>query len=140
MYSFEPFIGPLPLRFGMRPDEVASLIGAPDQVFFDPTEGRSESRPGSSIGYDPRTGRLVEVVLSSGALFFHGTNLLGIANPIGFLRAYDDTPQTAVGMIFFVNLGLRLSGFHDGDESQRAISVVPQGRWDEFADDFAPFR
>ena len=45
----------------------------------------------------------------------------------------------AVGMIFFLNLGLTLSGFHDGDEAQKAIHVQPRHHFDEFKDLLVPY-
>ena len=138
-FTFDPFVGPSPLRFGMTPEEVAALVGNPTRVFPDPFGNRSESRSGCSLGYDANSGLLTEAVFSKGELLFHGVNLFAIADVIDFLRKYDASPQTAVGMIFFVKLGLRLSGFHDGDESQKAIGVTTSGHWDEFVEDFIPF-
>lgn len=138
MFTVEPFVGPLPLRFGMTPKKVATIVGVPDRVFTDPVNGRSEWRTGLSLGYDAKTGQLNEVVLSQGELYFQGVNLFAVADPIGFLRKHD-SPQLAVGMIFFVNLGLRLSGLHDRDDRQRAIGLATKGHWDELADDFEPF-
>ena len=138
-FTFVPFVGPSPLRFGMTPEEVATLVGDPERLFPDPFGNRSESRAGYSLGYDAKSGELTEAVFSKGELLFHGVNLFAIANVIDFLRKYDTSPQMAVGMIFFVNLGLRLSGFHDGDESQKAIGVTARGHWDEFLLDFVPF-
>lgn len=138
-FTFDPFVGPSPLRFGMTPEEVAALVGAPERVFPDPFGNRSESRSGYSLGYDAKSGRLTEAVFSKGELLFRGVDLFAVANVIDFLRKYDASPQTAVGMIFFVKLGLRLSGFHDGDESQKAIGVTTRGHWEEFLEDFVPF-
>lgn len=139
MFTFIPFVGPLPLRFGMTPKEVAELVGDPERVFPDPFGNRSELRSDYSLGYDAESDQLIEAVFSKGELLFHEIDLFTVVNVIDFLRKYDATPQMAVGMIFFVKLGLRLSGFHDGDELQRAISVTTSGHWDEFLEDFVPF-
>ena len=139
MYSIEPFVGPLPLRFGMTPGEVAALIGDADHVFTDPVDGISESRAGLSLGYDAQHGLLSDAVFSAGGLSFHEVNLFEVDDVINFLRGYDNFPEVAVGMVFFLGLGLRLSGFHDGDVRQKAIGVCAAGRWDEFTDDFVPY-
>jgi hypothetical protein len=139
MFTFEPFVGPLPLRFGMSPEEVASVVGAPSRVFPDFFKNRTETRPGLSLGYDATSGRLVEAVFPSVGLHFHGVDLFVVDDAIAFLRQFDPAPQIAVGMVFFVDLGLRLSGFHDNDESQRAIGVVATGHWEELARKFVPF-
>ncbi len=140
MFIFEPFVGPLPLRFGMAPEEVASLVGVPDRVFPDPFDNRSESRSGYSLGYDANSAQLSEAVFSTGELFFHGVNLFGVEDVIDFLRQFDPSPKTAVGIVFFLNLGLSLTGFHDGEEDQKSITVARKGHWDEFVEDFVPFQ
>ena len=139
IFTFDPFVGPSPLRFGMTPEAVATLVGAPELVFADPFGNRTERRTGYSLGYDAKSCQLTEAVFTKVELLFHGVNLFAVDNLISFLRNFDATPQTAVGMIFFLRLGLRLSGFHDGDEGQKAIAVTRQGHWDEFLQDFVPF-
>ena len=136
MFTFEPFVGPLPLRFGMTPKDVATLVGVPERVFPDQFGNRSESRSGYAIGYDAKSGKLSEAVFSKGILLFKGENLFAVEDIFCFLRQFDPSPQTEVGMVFFVKLGLRLSGFHDGDDAQKAIGVTKKGHWDEFVDDF----
>jgi hypothetical protein len=138
-FAFAPFVGPTPIRFGMTPEEVASLVGNPERVFPDPFGNRTESRTGYSLGYDANSGQLTEAVFSKGELLFHGVNLLAIANVIDFLRNYDASPQTAVGVIFFLKLGLSLTGFNDGKVDQQSVSVTRKGHWDEFFEDFVPF-
>jgi len=123
----------------MTPEEVAALIGDPDRVFPDPFGNRSELRSGYSLGYDANSGQLTEAVFSKSELLFHGVNLFAVDNVIDFLRKHDASPQTAVGVIFFLKLGLSLTGFHDGEDDQKSISVTRKGHWDEFLEDFVPF-
>lgn len=42
--------------------------------------------------------------------------------------------------IVSIKLGLALSGFHDGDCSQRAVHVFRRGEWDRFSGDLKPFK
>ncbi|MEZ6142713.1 MAG: hypothetical protein R3B84_19295 [Zavarzinella sp.] len=139
MFTFVPFIGSLPLQFGMTPDEVTALIGPPIRTFSDPFGNRSESRSGYSLGYDANSGLLTEAVFSKGDLYFQGVNLLSIADLIDYLRKFDDSPQSAVGVIFFLKLGLSLTGFYVGEEDQKSISLTRADHWDEFLEDFVPF-
>lgn len=139
-FTFEPFVGPMPLRFGMIPVEVAAFVGAPDRFFSDPFGNRSESRSGFSLGYDADSGQLIEAVFSKCELFYQGENLFLISDVIDFLRKYDDSPQFAVGVIFFLRIGLSLTGFQDGDEDQKSISVTRRGHWDEFLEELIPFK
>ena len=83
---------------------------------------------------------LAEAVFSRGAkLTFRGNDLFSIPDPIAFLRQFDPEPKIWVGFVIFVKLGIRISGFHDDNESQKAIAIVRKGYWDEFIDDFEPY-
>jgi hypothetical protein len=138
-FTHEPFIGPLPLRFGMSAEEVTRLIGVPREILPCTIFSRSELRSGISLGYSRDTGFLEEVVIFEHELFFDGFDLLKIDDTIQFLRKYDDSPKYSVGSIFFLKLGLSLSGFCDPEEGGRSITSGPKGHWDEFLEDFVPF-
>lgn len=43
-------------------------------------------------------------------------------------------------MVLFHRLGIRFTGFHDNDESQKAIGVVRKGYWDEYVKDFVQYK
>ena len=45
-----------------------------------------------------------------------------------------------VGFIVFLGLGLTLTGFHDGNDSQRAVTAFARGRWDHLRSKLRPFR
>jgi len=140
-FVIEPYVGAIPLRFGMSPEEVAAEIGPPTKLLPDPFGNRSESRQNLSLGYAGEDNTLNEAVFSPGTnLYFRGHDLFSTKAPIALLRQYDPEPQLWVGMVIFVQLGIRLSGFHDGDEPQRAIGVVKRGYWDEYVEDFKPFK
>jgi len=51
--------------------------------------------------------------------------------------AQQDELFDLYGFIVSFKFGLSLSGFHDGDESGKAIHVFRKGDWDEFLDDRA---
>jgi hypothetical protein len=138
-FTIEPFVGALPLRFGMRPEEVAAIVGPPSGIYLSSFEDQCEERSTLSmdLAYHRETGKLNELVFAPGSiLYFNGQNLFDVSNVIDFLRQSDSDPKIAVGMVFFLKLGIRLSGFHDGDESQKAVGVTPKGHWDEFMEDF----
>jgi hypothetical protein len=56
------------------------------------------------------------------------------------LRSYDPHPFEWVGFIIFLEIGIALTGYHDGDTAQRAMTIFPQGRWDAYRDQFSPFQ
>lgn len=65
---------------------------------------------------------------------FAGEVILGSAvttDPLtAFLRA-DPNPRENVGFVIFRTLGVAVSGYHDNDTSQRAISFGARGLWDQ---------
>lgn len=140
-FTIESYIGAIPLRFGMSPNEVEAILGPSVEELPNAFGNRSELREGLTLGYDSKDNTLVEAVFSPGAqVLFQGRELFSVEDPIEFLRQFDPAPQLWVGFIIFVNLGIRLSGFHDDDESQKAIGVVKKGYWDEYIEDFEPFK
>lgn len=42
----------------------------------------------------------------------------------------DGRPKEVVGFIVLLSLGIAFSGFHDGDESQKAVSVFKKGAYE----------
>lgn len=139
MFTIEPFVGAIPLRFGMSQKEVTSLIGPPTRSFTGAFGEACEEYTSLSmnLAYHSKTQRLNELVFEPGSkLYFNGQDLFDCPDVISFLKRDDRNPKKAVGMVFFLKLGIRLSGFHDGDEAQKAIGITPAGHWDEYMDDF----
>jgi hypothetical protein len=141
MHTFviEPYIGALPLRFGMSPKQVEAFLGQPDEVFHSFTGNLGERRLNVNLSYhDDR--QLVEAVFAPGTeVLFENQDLFKEPDSIEFLRGFDQ-PYKAVGFIFFPELGIRLSGFLPNDEEAKAISVIRKGQWDEFRDSFVPYK
>ena len=139
-FTISPYIGPLPLRFGMTPQEVAAILGPHTDAFPSHRGGRIEHRSRINVGYAAANGKLIEVVFTPGAILqYEGQSLFDVPDLIGFLGKYDSKPQLFVGNVVFSELGISLSGFHDNDESQKAIAVHCRGYLDEYVDDFVPF-
>lgn len=63
----------------------------------------------------------------------------GIAN-LQYAYEISNNSNTfeVVGFIVFLDLGLAFSGFHDGDEDQKAIVCFARHRWDRFIPDMKP--
>src|SRR5271156_2531399 len=88
-FTFDPHVGPLPLRFGMTPAQVEHILGPPDRVYTDYFGDRDERRQSANIGY-AADGRLQGVVFTPGVeLKLFGHDLLSEIDPIAFLRQYD---------------------------------------------------
>jgi hypothetical protein len=136
----EPYIGALPVRFGMTTVEVAAAIGPPRLVEPGVFGTTNEARPGLMIGYSQADKTVYEVNCHAGvSLIYERDDLFGLLDPISFLRLFDPNPVLWVGFVIFLELGIQLSGFHDNDEPQRSISLIKRGTWADFIEDFKPF-
>ena len=132
----DPYVGVLPLKFGMKPKETIKLLGKPTHVDTNHYGNRIQNHPLISLGFSEHE-ELDEVVVSPGCeLVFRDKDLFRVRDPIKYLRKFDSKPYLWVGFVVFYEIGIRVSGFHDKDESQKAIGVISKGLWDEYKDDF----
>ena len=78
-----------------------------------------------------RDGVLVEVSVTPPAdVRFEGQSLFENDEGWRSLVALDGGEEEAVGFLVLRNLGLALSGLHEGEVEQRAITAFEKGRWD----------
>lgn len=146
MANFEivSFVGALPLKFGMTPEDVAAVLGAPD------TSGPNWMKvlcynyysPGLEIcvgfGGEGETadhfgiGRLSTVR-------YQGLDFFGDPTAWRALVRQNSDCQTWVGFILLCDLGIQLSGFHDNDPSQLAVVAFPRGAKEKHRSKFKPF-
>jgi hypothetical protein len=141
VFTIEPYVGALPLRFGMKPDEVASHLGPPDDTHEYPQyESFHEHRGGTKLGYLLSERKLTDIVFTEfgHAVVFNGHALFDQVDLLSMLRQYDPQPYKLVGFIFFTKLGMRLSGF-DTDNEEKAIAIVSEGGFDEYFHEFEPY-
>jgi len=61
------------------------------------------------------------------------------AGPFEKLILKDGSPYEYVGFIIMLQLGMTLTGFHDADESQKAVTVFSPGRWDQLKPQFRSY-
>ena len=139
-FTIEPFVGPLPLRFGMTPEQVEGILGPPDSIRTSYFGTRIEQRPHFGLGFSKDDATLDEAVFAPGAtVLFKGHDLFAEPDLVSTLRRYDSETYLWVGSVVYFHLGILISGYHDSDESQKAIAVVCKGYWDEYAAKFIPY-
>jgi hypothetical protein len=137
-FDIEPFVGAHPIRFGMSRMEVHQLLGQPEssQTVWD-GNGTIDYWNGSlvNIGYD-----LTEMVNHIG--FAPGGCELRLLDSLLWTTVNQPDPNPellrrdadsveSVGILYFRDLGISTTGYHDDDVSQRAIAVSPRGAWDD---------
>ena len=136
----EPYEAIGPMHFGMSQDEVVAAMGNPQRI--------TESRGGNPIlWYNDND---INVIMEHGSLVEVGfgpkapVSICGFhpfADPGAFanLCKLDGKPCEVLGFIVFRNLGITLTGIHDKDESQMALTVFARGRWDVLDSQMKPF-
>ncbi len=144
MFSFniEPFVGALPVRFGMFRAEVHGLLGTPEASHpvwnrSGTTEYWNKSR--INVGYDnDGVVRHVGFCPAGCELLLRGTLLWSLneqPDPNEQLLRIDPTPVESVGILIYPALGISTTGYHDGDENQLALAISPAGEWDDVVRD-----
>jgi hypothetical protein len=144
-FDIDPYIGVGKLKFGMTQDEVARILGKPDDLETD-SEGevrefRNEN--GLQTVYTESDRRLVEIGFSSNikTLAFNNTALF-TNKPLDVFRmllAADKQPYELLGFVVLLNLGITLTGFHDKAADERAVTVFTKGRWDSMKGKIKPY-
>jgi hypothetical protein len=137
-FDIEPGVGALPIRFGMHRNEVHSLLGSPEQsqTIWD-NSGTADFwlRSSVNVGYD-NDGIVSHVGFRPGKseLFLGGSMLWSATehpDPNPALLGVDTAPVELLGFLVFNRLCVTTTGYHDDDESQRALTVYPPGKLDK---------
>ena len=132
MYAIDPYVSAGPLRFGEGYHEVKSDLGEPIS--------ENKSRLGDMIlRYDgfgatiAKVGVVEAYFLPTTGVCISGVDVYADAQAFQKLCALDGAPKECLGFIVLLKLGITLTGFHDGDESQKAITAFSKGRWDRLS-------
>ena len=138
-FEIIPYEGALPVRFGASQDEVVKLLGEP--------EIRSKNFRGEpffyldliNIGFAINGGVMHVGFLPGCIVEVRGIDPFA---PSSFERLLDidGEPMEVVGIIVLLNLGITLTGFHDDDEAQKAVTAFARGEFDELQSEMQPFR
>lgn len=131
------------VNFGMSEQEVVNQLGTPANIRTNNENELEYHYDELIVRYDAES-KLVR----EGTLLPKGSGELLINNIVldwkdDLLKEFcqkDGDPYEFYGYIVLFSLGLTLTGFHDGDEAQKAISVFRQGDWDQFKGDMKSFR
>lgn len=128
-----PYIGVDNIKFGMNPEEVASIWGTADRVRTNFLNESVEFRNGISTTYSHEK-KLVEIGIPKECTNVKLNDIPIFIPPkkdrLAQLLALDSSAWEDVGMIAFKNLGISITGFEDSDDSDVAMSVFARGRWD----------
>lgn len=144
-FEIHSFEGALPLRFGMSPAEVSAILGTPRVAApnWQGTLRYSYDSPPLNLniifGGDGKTadhfgfGRLATV-------HFRGVDFFSDRSAWRSLLDYSSDYHVCSGLLVFCDLGIALSGFHDGYEDELAVTVFPRDAWEKFRSKFKPYK
>jgi hypothetical protein len=139
-FTLLPYVGADPISFDMTPEDISKLLGTPSRIVTNFLGEQDEERGKISIRYSKLDGKVVEVAFLPGTtLLFQGHSLFEEKDLVDFLMKHDMHPVEFLGFLVFFELGIATGGFHDQDDSQKAITVFRKGRWDEFRNKATPF-
>ena len=130
-----------PLLLGMSREQIDRMMGE------EPKNEGSRLQNEEAFRYEDAharvvmlDGRSVEVSVDPPArVLFEGKPLFGNSSVWRDLVKADGDAREVLGFIVLPRLGLTLTGFHDGDSGQLAVTAFESGRWDRLEGEMKPF-
>lgn len=143
-WDIRPHIGVGQLFFGESFEDVKSIIGGNGKIISDGNSFRylcGSDKPvtifDENLLVEASFGnwQLEDIVIGSVNL-----SVLNDREIISVLSDIENGPlYECFGFLLFLKLGISLSGYHDGDEAQKAITVFRKHHWDEFKSEMRLF-
>lgn len=135
-FDIQPYLGALPVTFGMQRNDVHQLLGPPDSSYpnWDKSGYNEYDRDGRyNVGYDNDwMVNHIGFVPGSVELTIQGQPIWALGDhpdPNPVFLALDSEPLEHVGFWIFLRIGVTTTGYHDGDENQLAVTVFPRDTW-----------
>ena len=131
-----------PLSIGMRRAEIDAVLGESPRADRAGLKGEEAFRYDSSyVRVVLREARAVEIALvPPSQVIFRGKSLFEDASVWRDIVEADGDAQEALGFIILRNLRLTLTGFHDYNRAQLAITAFEAGRWNALEGEMRRFR
>jgi len=144
-FELKPYVGAGDIAFGMTPNDVEFSIGKPDDISVNHLNQRVEFRSFMNLGYSTDEeqnlihigfGRQMEGVRFKDIFIFIESDKVVLQKLID----EDPQPFLYLGFVVFLKLGIALTGFHDNDISQKAVTQFVRGAWDKRIPKLMPFK
>lgn len=135
------FEGAGPIRFGMAPEEVAALVGAPDRSRRGLRSGSFNEIRGTRaplMRYNKNRVREIEAFYDLESVTFQGIDVFQ-TDGTAFLRHLEELnggAKVSVGIILFDTLGLTIGRLDEGPRTGHSVTAFVAGLWDEKMGDF----
>lgn len=138
-YEIIPYIGIDKVAFGFTPEGVSSFWGAPERTRPTKLSQLEEIRSNLYCRYSRHLDvwALVEVSFTPGVIVScMNIDIFRDKRAFSKLLAMDNSPYEVYGTIVFLKLGIAVSGLHDENESQLALTAFAKGHWDQYKNRF----
>lgn len=132
LFTIESYVGALPVRFGMQPDEVEAVLGEPQRKSRNFRKEMTYDYENVNVGFD-MSNSVAHIGFVPGANVAYDGQPLFSQDVFHRLVRLDSEAKEVVGFVVLLKLGIAFTGFHDGDESQKAVSVFVEGAYDELS-------
>ncbi|HYF52352.1 MAG TPA: hypothetical protein VEJ63_23295 [Planctomycetota bacterium] len=129
--TIEPYVSADGIKFGVSQTEVELVAGLPNEITNN-RRGEKELHysPGFTVRLDGKHG-VVEIAFRFGSKpVIRGVDVFNDGSAFQKLVTIDGDPYSCFGFIVLLNVGIALTGFHDDDTSQKAVTAFCRGRWD----------
>ncbi|WP_146597841.1 hypothetical protein [Novipirellula aureliae] len=137
-FEITPYIGALPLQFGMSAEAVHALLGAPQQIstlWNKSGFSHSWTNPDLNIGFSNDDAlNHVGLIPNGISVSLNGTEIWtrdSCVDPNPTLLRFDASPRECFGFLVYLEIGIATTGFHDDDSSQHALCVFARGAYDD---------
>ena len=130
LFKIESYIGALPVRFGMQADEVLAILGEPEKKSTNFRKETTYDYDWVNVGFD-KSNSAAHVGFVPGANVEYDGLPLFSQDAFHQLLRLDADAKEVLGFIVLLNLGIAFTGFHDNDNSQKAVSVFVKGAYDD---------
>ena len=132
MFRITPYESAGPIRLGASEAALTEIFGQPDCIYKNILGEGDYQYPTFSVRLSAKERTVVEVGFAPPTQVLLGA--VDIFNsPTAFeeLTRADGHPLESDGFIVLLGLGITMTGFHDNDPSDRAVTVFARGRWDD---------
>lgn len=129
-----------PLLLGIDREQVDRVMKEQPEVSAVGLPGETALRyEGANACVVMREGRVVEIALTPPAnVLFEGRPLFQDPAVWREIIAVEGQPYECLGFIVLKESGLTLTGFHDDNPSQLAVTAFERGRWDTMHGNMLP--
>lgn len=139
-FEISPLGGVGPILFGMAPSQVEEILGPAAACSKNADGEREERRDEVTVRYDADSETVVEVAFGPESIVtIEGVPIMQARDPVGEIVGRSKEVVECLGFIVSLDLGVTLTGYHDDDAEQRALTVFAHGRWDSMSEHFAEF-